>query len=159
MNAAAATVADRATGKSNHPRPSFSHSASASTDTRSIHQAASSELFEKVLIANRGEIACRVIRTCKRLGIRTVAVYSNADGPSSLHASMADEAYQIGVGPSPAESYLRGDEILDVALRSGAQAIHPGYGFLSENSTFATGVSDADLRFIGPPPSAILGEF
>lgn len=115
-----------------------------------------SNLFDKVLIANRGEIACRVIRTCRRLGIRTVAVYSNADGPESLHASMADEAYQIGVGPSPSESYLRGNEILDVALQCGAQAIHPGYGFLSENSTFATAASDSDVTFIGPPASAIL---
>lgn len=114
--------------------------------------------FDTVLVANRGEIACRVIRTCRRLGIRTVAVYSDADGPDSLHASMADTAIQIGIGPSPAESYLRGDEILDVALTSGAQAIHPGYGFLSENSSFAAAVSDSDISFIGPPASAILCE-
>ena len=114
--------------------------------------------FDTVLVANRGEIACRIIRTCRRLGIRTVAVYSDADGPDSLHASMADTAHKIGIGPSPAESYLRGDEILDVALTSGAQAIHPGYGFLSENSSFAAAVSDSDISFIGPPSSAILGE-
>ena len=154
---AAATAAGRPTSSRARTRTrTFASSASESTDATSI-QPAATELFDKVLIANRGEIACRVIRTCKRLGIRTVAVYSNADGPSSLHASMADEAYQVGVGPSPAESYLRGEEILDLALRSGAQAIHPGYGFLSENSTFAAGVSDSDLTFIGPPPSAILG--
>ena len=112
--------------------------------------------FDTVLVANRGEIACRVIRTCRRLGIRTVAVYSDADGPDSLHASMADTAHKIGIGPSPAESYLRADEILDVALTSGAQAIHPGYGFLSENSSFAAAVSDSDISFIGPSASAIL---
>lgn len=118
--------------------------------------------FETVVIANRGEIACRVIRTCRRLGIRTVAVYSEADGPDSYHASMADCAVKIGVGPSPAESYLRGDEILDVALDSGTDpstiALHPGYGFLSENSSFATAVSESGVKFIGPPASAILGE-
>ena len=118
--------------------------------------------FETVVIANRGEIACRVIRTCRRLGIRTVAVYSEADGPDSYHASMADSAVKIGVGPSPAESYLRGDEILDVALNSGTDpskiALHPGYGFLSENSSFATAVSESGVKFIGPPASAILGE-
>lgn len=118
--------------------------------------------FETVVIANRGEIACRVIRTCRLLGIRTVAVYSEADGPDSYHASMADCAVKIGVGPSPAESYLRGDEILDVALNSGADpsriALHPGYGFLSENSSFATAVSESGVKFIGPPASAILGE-
>lgn len=118
--------------------------------------------FETVVIANRGEIACRVIRTCRRLGIRTVAVYSDADGPDSYHASMADCAVKIGVGPSPAESYLRGDEILDVALNSGADpsriALHPGYGFLSENSSFATAVAESGVKFIGPPASAILGE-
>mmetsp|Transcript_9099 Transcript_9099/g.18590 ORF Transcript_9099/g.18590 Transcript_9099/m.18590 type:complete len:178 (-) Transcript_9099:2094-2627(-) len=156
---AAATAAGRPTCSRARTRTrTFASSASESTaDATSIQTAATKQLFDKVLIANRGEIGCRVIRTCRRLGIRTVAVYSNADGPSSLHASMADEAYQVGVGPSPAESYLRGEEILDLALRSGAQAIHPGYGFLSENSTFAAGVSDSDLTFIGPPPSAILG--
>jgi len=112
--------------------------------------------FDKILIANRGEIACRVIRTAKRLGVKTVALYSDADGQSAVHAKMADEAYLIGTGPSPGESYLRGNEVLDIASKSGAQAIHPGYGFLSENSNFATQVSDANISFIGPPPSAIL---
>ncbi|MEI6205540.1 MAG: acetyl/propionyl/methylcrotonyl-CoA carboxylase subunit alpha [Desulfuromonadales bacterium] len=110
-------------------------------------------MFDKILIANRGEIACRVIRTAKRLGIRTVSVYSDADA-EALHVKMADEAYHIG--PSPArESYLLGDVILDVAVRSGARAIHPGYGFLSENAGFAGACAKAGIVFIGPPYEAI----
>src|SRR4051812_26538403 len=105
-------------------------------------------MFSRILIANRGEIACRVIRTCRRLGIQTVAVYSEADA-TAQHVRQADFAYPIG-GPRPADSYLRGDAILEVAKRSGAQAIHPGYGFLSENADFAESCENAGIVFIGP---------
>jgi 3-methylcrotonyl-CoA carboxylase alpha subunit len=110
-------------------------------------------MFSKILIANRGEIACRVIRTCRRLAIRTVAVHSSIDA-HALHVEMADEAYLIG-GPRPNESYLRGDKIIEVAKACGAEAIHPGYGFLSENEDFARAVEAAGLVFIGPTPEAI----
>jgi len=110
-------------------------------------------MFDKILIANRGEIACRVARTAKRLGIRTVAVYSEADA-ESLHVATCDEAYLIG--PPPARgSYLRADRMVDVARACGAQAIHPGYGFLSENADFAHACAQAQIVFIGPPASAI----
>jgi 3-methylcrotonyl-CoA carboxylase alpha subunit len=110
-------------------------------------------MFERVLIANRGEIACRVIRTCRRLGIHTIVVYSEADRDAQ-HVRLADEAWPIG-GPRPADSYLRGDVILDVAKKTGAQAIHPGYGFLSENTGFARACMDAGIAFIGPRPESI----
>jgi 3-methylcrotonyl-CoA carboxylase alpha subunit len=109
--------------------------------------------FNRILIANRGEIACRVIRTCRRLGIRTIAVYSDVDRDAQ-HVRQADEAWPIG-GPRPADSYLRGDVILEVAKKSGAQAIHPGYGFLSENTAFARACSEAGITFIGPKPESI----
>ena len=110
-------------------------------------------MFRKILIANRGEIACRIIQTCKRLGIQSVAVYSDADR-HARHVSLADEAFHIG-GPRPAESYLRGDVILDIAQKSGAEAIHPGYGFLSENADFARACNATGIAFIGPTPDAI----
>ncbi len=110
-------------------------------------------MFKKILIANRGEIAVRIIRACHELGIATVAVYSEVDR-ASLHVSKADEAYHIGPAPA-AESYLRIDKILDVARRSGAEAIHPGYGFLSENSRFAQACTDARVKFIGPTPASM----
>ena len=110
-------------------------------------------MFDKILIANRGEIACRVARTAKRLGIRAVAVYSEADA-GALHVALCDEAYLIGPPPARA-SYLRGDRILDVALACGANAIHPGYGFLSENADFAQACEQSSITFIGPPATAI----
>ena len=110
-------------------------------------------MFSKILIANRGEIACRVVKTARRLGIRTVAVFSDADR-GARHVAMADEAVHIGGSPAR-ESYLVVDRILDAARRTGAQAIHPGYGFLSENAGFAEACGEAGIVFIGPPPSAI----
>jgi len=110
-------------------------------------------MFEKILIANRGEIACRVARTARRLGIHTVAVYSEADA-GALHVKSCDEAWLIGAA-HPRDSYLRGDRIIEVARKSGAQAIHPGYGFLSENAEFARDCELAGVTFIGPPVAAI----
>src|SRR6476646_6421500 len=110
-------------------------------------------MFSKILIANRGEIALRVIRACHELGVRAVAVYSDADARAP-HVRAADEAVHIGPAPS-AESYLKGDRIIEVAQRLGAEAIHPGYGFLSEREWFARAVRDAGLVFIGPPAEAI----
>jgi acetyl-CoA carboxylase, biotin carboxylase subunit len=112
-------------------------------------------MFKKILIANRGEIACRVMRACRDMGIETVAVYSEAD-KNALHVRMADEAYHIGNPPSN-ESYLRWEKIIDVAKKSGAEAIHPGYGFLSENAEFVREVTKCGIVFIGPPPEAMEG--
>ena len=110
-------------------------------------------MFKKVLIANRGEIACRIIQSLQNLGVASVAVYSDVDARSA-HVQMADEAIHIG-GSAPADSYLRGDRIIQAALDTGAQAIHPGYGFLSENPDFVDAVTDAGLIFIGPSADAI----
>ncbi|MEO6171618.1 MAG: acetyl/propionyl/methylcrotonyl-CoA carboxylase subunit alpha [Arenimonas sp.] len=110
-------------------------------------------MFNKILIANRGEIACRIIRTCRQFGIRTVAVYSDADAKAQ-HVKQADEAVYIG-GSIPSESYLCGDKIIEAAKQTGAQAIHPGYGFLSENADFAEAVEAAGIRFIGPKAASM----
>src|SRR4029077_13728256 len=110
-------------------------------------------MFSSVLIANRGEIAVRIARTAKRLGLRTIAVYSEADA-GALHVRACDEAHLIG--PPPArESYLAIDKLIEVARRTGAQCIHPGYGFLAENADFAEAALRANIAFVGPSPAAI----
>jgi 3-methylcrotonyl-CoA carboxylase alpha subunit len=110
-------------------------------------------MFTSVLIANRGEIACRIARTAKRLGMRTIAVFSQADA-RALHRRMCDEAYLIGPA-EPRESYLCIDRLIDVAKKSGAQCVHPGYGFLSESGDFAEACARAGIEFVGPPAAAI----
>jgi propionyl-CoA carboxylase alpha chain len=110
-------------------------------------------MFKRILIANRGEIACRVIKTARRMGIETVAVYSDAD-KDALHVEMADEAVHIGPPPA-AESYLLIDRIVDACKATGAQAVHPGYGFLSEREAFPKALEAAGIVFIGPNPGAM----
>src|SRR3954452_18745261 len=110
-------------------------------------------MFKKILIANRGEIACRVIETARRMGIATVAVYSDADARAP-HVRMADESVRLGPPPA-SESYLNAELIIDACKFTGAEAIHPGYGFLSERESFARACADAGIAFIGPPPNAI----
>ena len=111
-------------------------------------------MFKKILVANRGEIACRVIKTCKELGIATVSVYSDADS-RSLHVTMADQAINIGPAPSSA-SYLVIDKIIRACKKTGADAVHPGYGFLSENAAFVNQLEREGIKFIGPPSEPIL---
>src|SRR6056297_1991412 len=110
-------------------------------------------MFERILVANRGEIACRVMRTAQEMGVEVVAVFSDADC-SAAHVAMADRAVHIG-GSAPSESYLKGEAIIAAALETGAEAIHPGYGFLSENPDFVEAVEAAGLVFIGPSADAI----
>ena len=110
-------------------------------------------MFKKILIANRGEIACRVMETARELGVKTVAVYSDADA-NAKHVAMADEAYRIGPAPV-SESYLQIAKIIEVCKQSGAEAVHPGYGFLSENPDFVDALDAAGITFIGPSADAI----
>ena len=110
-------------------------------------------MFKKILIANRGEIACRIMRTARSMGIQTVAVYSEIDR-NAQHVQLADEAISLG-GMTAQESYLQADKIIAACQRTGAEAVHPGYGFLSEQAAFATALAQKNIAFIGPPANAI----
>lgn len=136
------------------PRPTSAPSSATPSATSTAALANRKPLFNKILIANRGEIACRVMRTAQPLGIKCVAVFSEADR-NSMHVKMADEAYLLGPAPSN-ESYLRTDKIIEICKKTGAQAVHPGYGFLSENAGFAQALEKEGIAFIGPPASAIV---
>jgi propionyl-CoA carboxylase alpha chain len=118
-----------------------------------VRERTASAMFKKILIANRGEIACRIIRTARRMGIETVAVFSDADR-EALHVEMADEAVHIGP-PAAAQSYLLIDKIVEACKQTGAEAVHPGYGFLSEREAFPVALAKAGITFIGPNPGAI----
>src|SRR6185437_9464012 len=130
-------------------KPQISCEASSPGSQQKLHH----RMFSKILIANRGEIACRVIRTARRMAIKTVAVYSDADA-GALHVREADEAVRIGPPPS-SESYLRSDRIIEACRQTGAEAVHPGYGFLSEKAAFASALAEAGIVFIGPSPAAL----
>src|ERR1700751_2358659 len=121
--------------------------------TEKCDRSSGAAMFKKILIANRGEIACRVIRTARRMGIATVAVYSDADA-EALHVVLADEAVRIGPAPAT-DSYLNIERIVEACRATGAEAVHPGYGFLSENPALERALADAGVTFIGPGPEAI----
>ena len=143
-------------GRSLRARASSSAGAaipSTSSPTFTSSSSSTTPPLRKLLVANRGEIACRIFRTARALGLKTVAVYSDADA-GAQHVALADEAVRVGPAEGPL-SYLRPERIVEAALRSGASAVHPGYGFLSENADFAAALDAAGIGFVGPPATAI----